>query len=91
MLDSLARGDKREVYYYEGFYGSLVADAESDRLLGKIEGISEDIVYVGRTVKECEQRFGEAVSQYKKKTNPLQGLQDRGAEPHSAKRKIILE
>ena len=24
---------------YDGFYGSVVADVESDRLLGKIEGI----------------------------------------------------
>ncbi len=50
---------------YDGFYGSVVADVESDRLLGKIEGIDEDIVYEGRTVRECEQRF--RVSRYKKK------------------------
>jgi hypothetical protein len=36
-------------------------------LLGKIEGIDEDIIYEGRTVRECEQRFREAVSRYKKK------------------------
>jgi hypothetical protein len=35
--------------------------------LGKIEGIDEDIVYEGRTVRECEQRFREAVSRHKKK------------------------
>ena len=55
---------------YDGFYGSVVADVESDRLLGKIEGIDGDIVYfmkVGQTVRECEQRFREAVSRYKKK------------------------
>ena len=52
---------------YAGFYGSVVADVESDRLLGKIEGIDEDIVYEGRTVRECEQRFREAVSRHKKK------------------------
>ena len=62
-----AKGDKRKVFYYAGLYGSLVADVESDRLLGKIEGIDEDIVYEGRTVRECEQRFIEAVSRYKKK------------------------
>ncbi|MGB7531992.1 MAG: hypothetical protein WA977_03305, partial [Halobacteriota archaeon] len=62
-----ARGDKRKVFYYEGFYGSLVADVESDKLLGKIEGIDEDVVYEGRTVRECEQRFREAVSRYKKR------------------------
>ncbi|MBA7511259.1 hypothetical protein ES705_03250 [subsurface metagenome] len=61
-----AKGDKRKVFYYEGFYGSLVADVESDRLLGKIEGIDEDIVYEGRTVRECEQRFREGVSGYKR-------------------------
>ncbi|MEA2075217.1 MAG: hypothetical protein U9O85_05730 [Euryarchaeota archaeon] len=61
-----ARGDKRKVFYYDGFYGSLVADVESDRLLGKIEGIDEEIVYEGNTVRECEQRFREAVSRYKK-------------------------
>ena len=62
-----AKEDKRKVFYYDGFYGSVVADVESDRLLGKIEGIDEDIVYEGRTVRECEQRFREAVSRYKKK------------------------
>ena len=62
-----ARGDKRKVFYYEGFYGSLVADVESDRLLGKVEGTDEDFVYEGRTVRECEQRFREEVSRYKKK------------------------
>ena len=62
-----AKGDKRKVFYYAGFYGSVVADVESDRLLGKIEGIDEDIVYEGRTVRECEQRFREAVSRHKKK------------------------
>ncbi|NQE52421.1 hypothetical protein C5S29_02415 [ANME-1 cluster archaeon GoMg3.2] len=62
-----AKGDKRKVFYYAGFYGSVVADVELDRLLGKIEGIDEDIVYEGRTVRECEQRFREAVSRHKKK------------------------
>jgi len=62
-----AKGDKRKVFYYDGFYGSVVADVESDRLLGKIEGIDEDIIYEGRTVRECEQRFRETVSRYKKK------------------------
>ncbi|HUV80408.1 MAG TPA: hypothetical protein VMW40_06265 [Candidatus Bathyarchaeia archaeon] len=61
-----ARGDKRKVFYYAGFYGSLVADVESDRLLGKIEGIDEYIVYEGNTVRERERRFREAVSRYKK-------------------------
>ncbi|MEA3323948.1 MAG: hypothetical protein U9Q37_02260 [Euryarchaeota archaeon] len=32
--------DKRKVFYYEGFYGSLVPDVESDRLLGRIGGIA---------------------------------------------------
>lgn len=63
-----ARGDKRKVFYYDGLYGTLVADVESDRLLGKIEGIDEDIVYEGRTVRECEQKFREAVARYKQKT-----------------------
>jgi len=58
--------DKKKVFYYEGFYGSLVPDVESDRLLGRIEGITQDIVYGGKTVGECEQRFREAVSGYKK-------------------------
>jgi hypothetical protein len=61
-----ARADKRKVFYYEGFYGSLVPDVESDRLLGRIEGITQDIVYEGKTVGACEQRFREAVSGYKK-------------------------
>ena len=62
-----AKGDKRKVFYYEGFYGSLVADVESDKLLGKIEEIDADKVFVGRTVRECEQRFREEVLRYKKK------------------------
>jgi hypothetical protein len=60
------RVDKRKVFYYEGFYGSLVPDVESDRLVGRIEGITQDIVYEGKTVRECEQRFREAVSGYRK-------------------------
>jgi len=60
------RVNKRKVFYYEGFYGSLVPDVESDRLVGRIEGIAQDIVYEGKTVGECEQRFREAVSGYKK-------------------------
>lgn len=63
-----ARGDKRKVFYYDGFYGTLVADVESDRLVGKIEGIDEDIVYAGSTVRECEEKFKEAVSRYRQKT-----------------------
>jgi len=35
-------------------------------LIGKIEGINENIIYEGRTVRECEQKFKEAVVQYKK-------------------------
>ncbi|AEA46558.1 hypothetical protein [Archaeoglobus veneficus] len=61
-----ARKDRKKVFYYDGFYGSLVADVESDRLLGKIEGIDEDIIYEGKTVRECEKKFREAVSRYKK-------------------------
>jgi hypothetical protein len=60
------RVDKRKVFYYEGFYGSLVPDIESDRLVGRIEGIAQDIVYEGKTVRECEQRFREAVFGYKR-------------------------
>ena len=63
------RADKRKVFYYEGFYGSLVADVESNRLVGKIEGIKdEDIIYEGKTVREREDKFREAVSRYRKKT-----------------------
>ncbi|RZN39081.1 MAG: hypothetical protein EFT35_04025 [Methanophagales archaeon ANME-1-THS] len=61
------RGDKRRVFYGEGFYGSLVAEVESDRLVGKIEGIDSDIIYEGKTVKECEEKFRKAVSRYKQK------------------------
>jgi len=60
-----ARGDKRKVFYYDGLYGSLVADVESDRLVGKIEGIDEEIIYEGKTVRECEEKFKEAVSLHK--------------------------
>jgi len=40
--------------------------SESDKLMGKIEGINENIIYEGRTVRECEQKFKEAVAEYKK-------------------------
>jgi len=53
-------------WYGERFYGSLVADVESGKLIGKIERINEDITYEGSTVRECEQKFKEAVLQYKK-------------------------
>ncbi|MCL0098208.1 hypothetical protein M1O19_06860 [Dehalococcoidia bacterium] len=57
--------DRRKVFYCEGFYGSLVPDVESDRLVGKIEGIKEKVVYEGKTVRESEQKFREAVLKYK--------------------------
>ena len=60
-----SRKDRR-VFYFEGLYGSLVPDIENDRLVGKIEGISRDIVYEGKTVGECENRFRDAVSIYLK-------------------------
>jgi len=53
--------DRRKVFYCEGFYGSLVPDVEADRLIGKVEGIKENIIYESKTVKECEQKFREAV------------------------------
>ncbi|MCK4475599.1 MAG: hypothetical protein KAU16_02635 [Methanophagales archaeon] len=60
------RAGKRKVFYYEGFYGSLIADVESNRLVGKIEGIDKDIIYEGKTVRECEEKFREAVDRYKR-------------------------
>ena len=60
-----SRKDRR-AFYYEGLYGSLVPDIENDRLLGKIEGIDRDIVYEGKTVGECENKFRDAVSVYLK-------------------------
>ncbi|MEW6214014.1 MAG: hypothetical protein AB1478_02235 [Nitrospirota bacterium] len=62
LIESIV--DRRKVFYYEGFYGSLVPDVESDRLIGKIEGIKENIIYEGKTIKECEQKFREAVHCY---------------------------
>ena len=69
-----ARGDKRKVFYYDGLYGSLVADVESDRLVGKIEGMykDKDIIYEGKTVRECEEKFKEAVSRYRNYLSKLQ-------------------
>lgn len=59
-----SKKDRGKVFYYKGFYGSLIPDVENDRLLGKIEDIDKDIVYEGKTVKECEQKFREAIDQY---------------------------
>ena len=64
-----SRIDRRRVLYYEGFYGSLVPDVESDKLIGKIEGIKESIIYESKTIKDCEQKFREAVLRYKKTKN----------------------
>ena len=75
MADFIAaRGDKRKVFYYDGLYGSLVADVESDRLVGKIEGMykDKDIIYEGKTVRECEEKFKEAVSRYRNYLSKLQ-------------------
>jgi hypothetical protein len=58
--------EKKKLLYYEGFYGSLVPDVDFERLIGKIEGIKESIIYEGKTVKECDQKFREAVLRYKK-------------------------
>jgi hypothetical protein len=60
----VSKKDRKRVFYYKGFYGSLIPDVENDRLLGKIEDIDKDIVYEGKTVKECEQKFREAIDQY---------------------------
>lgn len=59
-----SKSDRKRVFYYEGFYGSLVPEVESDRLVGKIENISEVIIYEGKTVSECEHKFKESVSAY---------------------------
>jgi hypothetical protein len=45
---------------------SIVHDVESDKLIGKIEGIKESIIYESKTIKDCEQKFREAVLAYKK-------------------------
>ncbi len=58
--------DKKKVFYYEGFYGSLVPEVEGNRLLGKIERATKTVTYEGNTVRECEQQFREAVSRYRK-------------------------
>lgn len=62
MIDS--QKQRKKVFYYKGFYGSLVPDVESDKLLGKIEGIKENVVYEGKTVRECEEKFRESLVQY---------------------------
>jgi hypothetical protein len=43
-----------------------VPDVDFERLIGKIEGIKESIIYEGKTVKECDQKFRAAVLRYKK-------------------------
>lgn len=70
-LESLIRHekDKKKLLYYEGLYGSLVPDVEFDRLIGKIQGIEENIIYEGKTIKECDQKFRKAVLRYKKGEN----------------------
>ena len=66
MVKFIESRKDRRIFYYEGLYGSLVPDVENDRLVGKIECIDRDIVYEGKTVGECENRFREAVSLYLK-------------------------
>ncbi len=64
LVDKVADRGRRKVFYYKGFYGSLVPDVESGKLVGRVEGIEENIVYEGETVKECEKKFIEGVSRY---------------------------
>ena len=71
------RKDRKKVFYYEGFYGSLVPDVESDRRIGKIEGTTGNIIYEGKTIKECEQKFREAVQEYKKGRGHLDGYKEK--------------
>ena len=54
--------NKTRVFYYKGFHGSLVPCVETGMLVGKIEGINEIMIYEGKTVSECENKFREAVS-----------------------------
>lgn len=65
-----AYSDRRKVFHYRGLYGSLVPDAAGDRLVGKVEGIGDVVVYEGKTVAECEERFRESVSSYLTKHGP---------------------
>ncbi len=62
LVDGVA--DRRKVFYYKGFYGSVVPDVERGTLVGKVEGVDENIVYEGETVKECERKFRECVSRF---------------------------
>ena len=60
LVDKLK--NKTKVFYYKGFHGSLVPCVDTGMLVGRIEGINEIILFEGKTVSECENKFREAVS-----------------------------
>lgn len=49
---------------YKGFIGSVYYSDEDQLLFGKIEGISDNIIYEGTSVSELKQMFKEAVDEH---------------------------
>ncbi|MDQ7827226.1 MAG: type II toxin-antitoxin system HicB family antitoxin [Candidatus Eremiobacteraeota bacterium] len=49
---------------YKGFLGSVSYSAEDDLLYGKIEGVSDLVLYEGRSIEEIKKDFEEAVDEY---------------------------
>ncbi|OOR90193.1 hypothetical protein B0181_04780 [Moraxella caviae] len=64
-----------ELLKYKGYHGSVEYGLESKMLFGKVQFISQDIKYTGKTVNELIGAFEQAVDGY------LQMCADTGVEP----------
>lgn len=61
---------------YKGYKGTVEYSREDDCLVGKVIGMSQDLIlYEGDTLEELKQDFKDAVESY------LQGCREAGREP----------
>jgi predicted HicB family RNase H-like nuclease len=54
----------RNTLNYKGFIGSVYLSEDDEMFYGKIEGISDCIMFEGSSVTELKQMFREAVNEY---------------------------
>ena len=56
---------------YKGFVGSVNYSDKDQKLIGKIEGIEDSIIYNGTSVSEIRSKFIESVNEYIKSCKQL--------------------
>lgn len=66
---------KKNLMTYKGYIGSIEYSEEDGVFIGRLEGISDLIMFEGKSVKELEKDFREAVDDY------LEGCRKKGREP----------